>query len=103
MEGFVVGEFAVEGWCRSDQFPKGDDVAVFLACALHLDEGIVGDIAGETHVGLDAPVPSVFLQLGHVVEEAAVETAHVVVALHSAVRHFVVFLEYHGFLCALVV
>lgn len=72
---------------RVVQLPQRDRVPVLLLLLAHHPERVVRDGAGKLDVRLDAPVPLVLLQRGHVVEFARVEAAHVVVGFELALVH----------------
>lgn len=71
---------------RLFQFLDRDRETVDFLVAFHVQEGVVGDVAEVLDLGFDAPVPVVFLEQLVLVEEAAVEATHVVVALHASVH-----------------
>lgn len=68
--GFVGGKFAEERRGCFTVFPKCNGVAVRFSILCHLDERVVGYGAGEGYIGLDAPVPFVWLEGRVIVEES---------------------------------
>ncbi len=61
--------------------------------------GLLGDVAKVFDVGLQPPVPFVLVEQWMLVEEARVETAHVMVTFHAAVHNGLITLLPDAFAC----